>query len=137
MAFEGFQIRPPGLVSGADLSASTVAFKFVKLSADNTVILTSGTSDIPIGVIQMPTPTAALGQPVIVCSFGITKVQAGESMVAGDRVACNASGQAVDVEEGTDTTIYSVGQVLEVLGGTTAGNFVTAVINCHNPHRGA
>ncbi len=137
MAYEGFQLCIPGLVAGADLSAASVQFKFVKLNADHQVILCSGTTDIPIGVLQAPTPTSATGQAVTVCAFGLTKVQVGESMVAGDLLATNGSGLGVDAEAGTDTTIYIVGQVIDVSGGTSSGNYVTAVVNCCSPGRAA
>ena len=127
----------PGLISGADLSASTVQFKFVKLSADSTVVLCNGTTDVPIGVLQAPTPTSATGQPVVVCSLGLTKVQASGSLSAGQPIGTGSAGTAVHVTPGSDTTLYTVGQVVEVAGGTSAGNFITALINCHAPRRAA
>lgn len=137
MAFEGYQLRPPALIAGADLSASSAAFKFVKLNADNQVILCSANTDVPIGVLQMPAPTSATGQPVVVCSFGVTKVQAAGSLTAGMAIGTSSGAQAENHVAGTDTTKYVVGQVLEVTGGTTAGNFITALINCHGPRRAA
>ncbi len=137
MAFEGQQFCIPGLISGADLSASTVAFKFVKLSADRTVVLCDGATDVPIGVIQAPTPTSALSQPVTVCAIGLTKVQADASLSAGTKIGTSADGQADAKTAGVDTTEYVVGQVVEVAGGTTAANYITALIDCGSPRRAA
>jgi hypothetical protein len=137
MAFEGQQFCIPGLVSGADLSAAAVAFTFVKLSADRTVVQCNGATDIPIGVLQAPTPTSAVGQPVTVCSIGLTKLQADASLTAGNAIGTSADGQADAKTAGGDTTEYVVGQVVEVNGGTTAGNYITALINCAAPRRAA
>ena len=137
MAYEGIMQCIPGLVSGEDLSASTVAFKFVKLSADRTVVVCSGATDKPIGVLQAPTPTSATGQAVSVVGFGVTKVQADASLTYGTLIGTSADGQADAKTPGTDTTEYICGQVIEVAGGTTAGNYITAFINCANIGRAA
>ena len=137
MAYEGILQCIPGLVSGEDLSASTVAFKFVKLSADRTVVLCTGATDKPIGVLQAPTPTSATGQAVTVGAVGVSKVQADASLTYGTLIGTSADGQADAKTPGTDTTEYIVGQVIEVAGGTTAGNYITAAINCLAPCRAA
>lgn len=138
MAFEGRQLLLPNAVAGEDLSAAAVQFKFVYLSDDNTVKLCdSATAHQPIGVLQAPAPTSALGQPVIVCVAGITKLQADASLTAGYLIGTSADGQAAHYTPGTDTTKYAVGQVLEVAGGTTAANLITAVIDCSSLRRAA
>lgn len=137
MAYEGIMQCIPGLISGEDLSASTVQFKFVKLSADRTVVVCAGATDKPIGVLQAPTPTSATGQPVVVCALGITKLQADASLTFGTLIGTSADGQADAKVPGTDTTEFIVGQVVEVAGGTTAGNYITAAINCFAPCRAA
>jgi hypothetical protein len=88
-------------------------------------------------VLQAPTPTAATGQPVTVCAIGLTKIQADASLVAGYAIGTSADGQADRKIAGTDTTEYTVGQVVEVAGGTTAANYITALINCAAPRRAA
>lgn len=132
MAYEGIQQCIPGLVSGADLSASTAQYKFVKLSADGTVVLCDGATDKPIGVLQAPTPTSATGQAVTVCGFGVTKLQADASLTYGNLIGTSADGQA-DAKTAGAGTEFIVGTVLSVDGGTTAGNYITAFINCANP----
>jgi hypothetical protein len=135
MAFEGQQFLVPGLVSGQDLSAADRAFLFVKLSADRTVVVCNGATDVPVGVLQAPTPTSAYPQPVVVCSMGLTKLQADASLSAGNAIGTSGDGQADAKTVGVDTTEYICGQVVEVAGGTTAGNYITALINCHAPRR--
>jgi len=132
MAYEGIQQCIPGLVSGADLSAASAQYKFVKLSADKTVVLCAALTDIPIGVLQAPTPTAATGQAVTVCGFGVTKIQADASLTYGQLIGTSADGQADAKTPGAGTE-FVVGQVIAVAGGTTAGNYITAFINCANP----
>jgi hypothetical protein len=137
MAFEGQQLMIPGAVAGADLSATTVQYKFVKFSADNTVVLCNGTTDVPCGVLQAPAPTAAYPQPVTVCCLGVTKLQADTSLTYANLIGTSADGQAAASTPGSTTTAYTVGRVIEVAGGTSAGNFITAMINCLAPRRAA
>lgn len=133
MAYEGQQITLPGAVSGADLSASTVAFKFVKFSTAPAVVLCNGTTDVPCGVIQAPTPTSATGQPVQVVALGITKVQGDGSATVGDLIGCDASGQARKNAWTTDKTKFIAGFVLNRDAAGSAGSLLTAAINCINP----
>lgn len=135
MAFEGQQILIPGAIAGEDLSSSTVQFKFVKFSADRTVVVCTGATDVPCGVLQAPAPTSATGQPVTVCAIGVSKIQADASLTYGMPIGTSADGQAAHYTPGTSTTSYVVGQVIEVAGGTTAANFITALINCAAPRR--
>ncbi|MEN6605924.1 MAG: hypothetical protein ABFD60_01675 [Bryobacteraceae bacterium] len=138
MAFENQQLRVPGLVAGEDLSAAAVQFKFVYLSGDRTVKLCdSATIHQPIGVLQAPAATSALGEPVSVCALGITKLQADESLAAGELIGTSADGQAAHYTPGGDITKYPVGQVIEVAGGTTATNLITAAIDCLTLRRAA
>lgn len=128
MSYEG---QKPLMLTGAKLGA-TVAdadkFKFVKLNADHQVILCTGVTDKPIGVLQSP---GSSGDAVDVVVEGETQVQADVSLAAGDSIGTSADGQAAKYTA-ADTTKYIVGQVTNVAGGTTAGNLVTAVINCAN-----
>jgi hypothetical protein len=99
-----------GITAGADLS--TKQFFFVKLNATRQVILVSGATDRPLGVLQNK-PTAS-GQPATVAGPGaVTKVSAGGTITAGDSVGSDASGEAITLLEGTDTTKYILGIALE------------------------
>jgi len=134
MAYEGSQpITLPGAVSGADLSASTVAFKFVKFSTAPSVVLCTATTDVPCGVIQAPTPTSATGQPVNVVALGITKVQGDGSASVGDLIGPDASAQARKNAWTTDKTKFICGVVINRDAAGVAGSLLTAAINCINP----
>ncbi len=136
MAFEGeAPVKLVGCKAGAGLTASTIRFTFVKFSADLTVVPCTGATDIPCGVIQ--SEVAATGDPVDVIVIGQTMVQADASLTAGNLIGTSADGQADAKTAGTDTTEYTVGQVVGVLGGSSAGNYVTALINCAAPCRAA
>ena len=134
MAYEGAQpITLPGAVSGADLSAATVAFKFVMFSTAPAVVLCSALTDVPCGVIQAPTPTSAIGQPVNVVALGITKVQGDGTTTVGDLIGPDASGRAVKNAWTTDKTHFICGVVINRDAAGAAGSLLTAAINCINP----
>ena len=133
MAYEGQQMTLPGVVSGADLSAASVAFKFVKFSTAPAVVLCSATTDVPCGVIQAPTPTATTGQPVQVVAVGITKVQGDGSATVGDLIGCDASAQARTNAWTTDKTKFIAGVVINRDAAGSAGSLLTAAINCITP----
>lgn len=122
MAFEGPQHKIPGLVAGGDLS--TKQYHFVKISADNTVVICAATTDKPIGVLQNK-PTS--GQAAEVCSAGVTKIVGDADLAAGDSIGTSSDGQAAAYTV-SDTTKYIVGQV--VLSNTAAGGIITADIDC-------
>ena len=141
MAYEGPQpVKIVGAVAGADLSASTTQFKFVKFNGTGSqVILCSATTDIPCGVLQAPAATSSVGEAVEVTALGQTKLQSDGSTItgAGQTIGTTASGQALAVVAGTDTTKYIVG--LTVSTGTTpgAGVLIDALVNCMSPARAA
>ena len=124
MAYEGPQIRIPGLKAGAAIVAAD-NYKFVKLSAARTVILCAGTTDIPIGVLQ-DAPVAS-GDEVSVCCIGVTKVQGDADLAAGNQIGTSADGQAAAYTV-ADTTKHIVGQV--ILDNSAAAGLATVVINC-------
>ena len=129
---EGSQVKPPGLIAGGDLSAAANQYKFVKYSAAKTVIVCTGATDIPCGVLQN---RPASGDAAEVVIFGITKVQGDANLGFGDLIGTSADGQADAKVAGTDTTEYVVGHIIE--DNAAAAGLATAFINCVNPHRGA
>lgn len=131
--YEGQQFCPPGLVSGADLSAATVQYKLVKFSTAPAVVLCSDPTDEPCGVLQAPTPTSATGQPVQVCQIGVTKVQGDGTTTVGDHFGPDANGQALKNVWGTDKTHFIAGTVINRDAAGAAGSYLTAIINCANP----
>jgi hypothetical protein len=89
------------LEAGADLS--TNQFHFVKLDADGQLsVATDGFA--AVGVL-LNDPSAA-GRAAEVCIGGLTRVEAGGNITAGDPVASNATGEAI--EAGTDDVILGV-----------------------------
>lgn len=130
MAQEGPQTRVPGVVAGADLR--THQYKFVKLSASNTVVLCAAVTDIPIGVLQ---DTPNTGQAANVCMSGETKLASGAALAAGAAIGTAADGRGAAYVAGTDITKYLVGQVLVASAG--AGELATVLISCMPPNRGA
>lgn len=124
MAYEAAQIKFGQLTAGADLSAKQ--YHFVKLASATTVDVCSAITDKPIGVLQN-TPTA--GQAAEVCIFGITKVVADGILAAGNIIGTSNDGQADAIAPGTDTTVYTMGQAIEV---AAAGNIVTMFLNPSN-----
>lgn len=127
MAFEIPGHPKPPAVAAADLS--TKQYRFVKGAAS--VNVCSAATDCPSGVLQ-DKPTS--GQAADVMVFGVTKLIAGGTIAAGDRIGPDANGAAVKLTEGTDTTKYISGRAEQA---AVSGDTFSAFINCINPHRAA
>jgi hypothetical protein len=61
--------------------------------------------------------------------FGVTKVVADGTLVAGNLIGTSSDAQADAIAAGTDTTVYVVGQALEA---GSAGETVTMFFNPSN-----
>lgn len=116
MAYSKVGATIPGLVAGADLTGAQ--FKFVKLTGDGTIGL-AGDGEAAIGVLQNKPNT---NEAATVWGAGsVTKLVVGETLVAGDKVASDASGEGA-----TATTGESVrGQCLE---GAAIGSLATVYV---------
>lgn len=130
MAVEGQQPVKWSFTAGGDLSAKQ--YYFVKLSADNTVVVCSGATDVPIGVLQNAPASGGVAE---VCIAGITKVSSDAALSAGNRIGTSGDGQADAKTAGTDTSEYAVGIVL--IGSGAAAGLATAAINCAGAGRDA
>ena len=128
MAIEGPQITIPGLVAGASLTAKQ--YYFVKLSAANTVIVCSATTDVPIGVLQN---APASGAAATVCVQGVTKVSSNEVVAFSNIIGPSADGQAAPYAWTTDKTKYGCGQAITTSTAAGGGGMITAYINCAAP----
>ena len=118
------------LVAGADLSAAQ--YKFVEIGAGGVVTVCNGATDRPIGVLQ----NAPLsGQEAEVVVAGGTKVVSSGNIAIGSAIGTDASGKAVALTAGTDTTKFVVGTV--ILPASADGEILTAVVNCAAPGRAA
>lgn len=127
-----------GINWGCDLTFPTIIdmtgnqFKFVKLGSDgNITVCTAGL--LAIGVMQ-DAPVGTTPQPVAsqVRCLGPSKIQAGGTFAAGDKVASDASGKAVaytgaTVFTGTPYTV-SGSQVLGIALEAGANNSDTAIL---------
>lgn len=118
------------LVAGADLS--THQYKFVEITGAGTVNVCNAATDRPIGVLQNK-PTS--GQACEIVVIGVTKVSSDAALTAGTLIGTSADGQADAKTPGTDTTEYTVGQVLIASGA--GDELATAVVNCAAPCRAA
>lgn len=112
MAFET-PLYVLSFTAGEDLSSNQ--FQFVTMESDGQIDLADAETDIVLGVLQNK-PEA--GQAAKVMISGVSKVEADETLAAGNLVHSSADGQAAVFAAGTDTTKYSAGLVLE---GAAAG----------------
>lgn len=123
MAWEGPQIRIPGLTASADLSAKQ--YYFVKMSGNKTVTVCSAVTDVPVGVLQNAPES---GEEAVVCAIGVTKVNADAALTAGNVIGTGSDGQAQPVTLGTETTVHVAGVCLD--GVSNAGELATAFVSC-------
>ena len=118
------------LPAGADLS--TKQYYFVKVNSSGNAVLCAAATDAPIGVLQNNPISGAEASIVVV---GGTKLVAGAAIAAGIKIGTDSAGKADAKVAGTDTTEYTVGQVLLASGADA--EVLTAVINCASPNRAA
>jgi hypothetical protein len=126
----------PGLIAGAGLTADAVQFKFVKMSADRTVVLCNANDDVPIGVLQAPVKAA--GDAVSVMAVGISKVRMAAGVpVAGAIIHADVDGQAafLGVSDSGYYSYFTAGQFIETLAATVDGVIGVALIDCMAPVR--
>ena len=107
------------LTAYADLSAKQ--YYFVKMHSATQVTVCAAITDKPIGVLQN-NPEA--GQQAIVRPFGVSEVSADGTIAVGASLGT----------AGTDTTVYLVGTAI---GGASANETFTALINCAGAGRAA
>ena len=124
MAYESPGTDIGTFTASADLSAKQ--FYIVKMSGDNTVTVCAAVTDVPIGVLQN---TPASGEQAVVRVAGVSKVSADATLAAGDIIGSSADGQAQPVVQGSETTVYNVGQALT---GGAAGTLQSALITIAN-----
>ena len=129
MAWESPCYKIPGLVAGENLAAAQ--YRFVKLSANNTVVRCDAITDVPIGVLQN---APAAGDAAEVLAIGVSKVRVGAgNIVANNIIGTDRDGHADVKAVGVDTTHYGVGICVE---GAEAGHIGSVFINI-TPNRAA
>lgn len=111
----------PGLPGSADPNYG-FQFRFVKVTGDRTCGLADTTAnEIVIGVMQ--NKPQIVNQPATVAIQGVSYVQAGGTLVAGDAVKVDSVGRGVAADLPTDaklvvgiaTTGAALGQIASVL----------------------
>lgn len=122
MAVEGQQPVAPTMKFGGTVGQ----FKFVKLSAANTVIECAATTDKPFGVSQESGVSGGAGK---VCCIGVTKLEGDADLSVGNSIGTSSDAQAA-AYTAADTTKYIVGQVMD--DNSAAGGLITAAIDCLN-----
>ena len=115
--------------AGADLSAKQ--YTFVKISGTG-VISVAAATDAPIGVLLND---PASGETAAVAVSGIVKIKASAAITAGAAVGTTATGTAVTLTVGSDTTKYIVGRAITAAG--SAGDIITVAINAASAGRAA
>lgn len=114
--------------AASDLSSSQ--YQFVKISADDKVDLSTGSTDDVIGVNQ---GTADNGESAEVAISGVTKVAASESLSAGDLVTSDgdAKAQAVtNVGEVSGGALSDMQKILgKVVNGAGSGEYASVLID--------
>lgn len=126
MALEGARDLVVGLSASASLA--TAQYTFMKMSGDFTVAQCASTIDCPVGILDN---APASGEAASVVFKGIAKIKLGTTVTAGQRVGTDAAGLAVPYTEGSDTTHYIAGQMLE--GGSV--NEIRSILLAGTPHR--
>lgn len=121
--------------AGEDLTAAGVQYKFVKLDPNGRVVVCTGVTDKPVGILQESAPVATVGTEVVVMMAGISKVQGDANLAIDDEVGTSADGQAAAYVPGTDTTKRIVGRVLK--DNSAAAGYATVAFSCLNISRGA
>lgn len=114
--------RLVSFVAGADLS-SNAQYRFVKMSADNTVVL-CGNGDQMVGVLQN---NPISGGAAAVMVDGLSKINGSGAIAAGTKVQADANGNAVASSGGAigglvvqdPTALNGIGTVNLDLMGTT------------------
>ena len=115
--------------AGADLSAKQ--YTFVKISGTG-VISCAAATDVPIGVLLND---PASGETAAVAVSGIVKLTASAAITAGATIGTTATGTAVTLAAGSDTTKYIVGRAITAAGAT--GDIITVAVDCASPARAA
>jgi hypothetical protein len=110
--------------AGADLSNDQ--YHFVKLvrSAGNDLFVNRLTTGISVAVGVLRNKPAASGRAAEVVTGGITKVEVGEAISAGDAVVADASGRAIKLDA---TGEIPVGLILQ---NASTGDVAPVKLGC-------
>lgn len=119
--------------AGADLSL--LQYTFVKFNASGQVIPVAAATDIAAGVLQNNPKSA---QEAVVLVVGGSKLIASAAISLPALIGTTATGTAVKLAAGTDTTKYVFATAEGAPGVAAAtGDVITVFVNCATPARAA
>lgn len=99
------------------------AFRFVKIVGAHQVgLCTAASNEIAVGVMQ--NKPQVVGQAATVAIHGVSMVQAGGTLAAGNPVKVDSTGRAVAATPGTDAALY----VGVALGAAAVGGLVPVLL---------
>lgn len=122
----------PGAVAGADLSAASAQYKWVKLGGSSStlggrpVILCNGTTDEPIGILWEGNQQGFPVKVVMCAEASPLQGGAAAALAVGDHVGTDASGQGVKVQA-SDTTVYAPARCIKA--NTAHGGLAVVTVN--------
>lgn len=125
MAIElsGFKISA---IAGENLS--NMQYHWVKISANNTVLMATELTDMPCGILQN-NPVEGLAAEIMV--IGISKLQLHAGAIAfGVLVGTDGDGHGITVDPDGANDYYYCGQIIM---GAGANEIASALINCAAP----
>ena len=108
--------------------------KLMKLDASGDLLICSGATDIPIGVL-LNKPNSATGSECIVGIIGYGFAIGAAALNEFDLIGTDGSGLLDAKVAGSDTTEYVIGQVIE--GSTATSDLVMCIFSFATPHRAA
>jgi hypothetical protein len=147
-------VADPGLaaITNQYFSQPMTQYSFVKLGTSNSatnpgptasVTACTATTDRPLGVLQnSPRVRYSMSQSGVIegqeeaeiTISGICKVLAGGTIAPGNVIGISATGLAVAITVGTDTTKYILGTALSA---GVSGDVITIAVDCSNTGRAA
>lgn len=124
MAFEVPGFKYPAHIASGDQSGNQ--FRWVKITGTaQKVLVATAAGEFCVGVLQNK-PLA--NEEAEIMSHGVTKLVAGETLVAGDRIGTTANGRArkmVDIATGRDVDLWVLGHCLV---GAATGEYATVMV---------
>ena len=113
-----------GIVNATVPAPAGKQYRFVKVVSAHTVgLCTTASNEVPLGVAQ--NKPQIVGASVTVATHGISLVEAGAAVTAGEPVKLDSVGRVINATRGTDAALY-VGVAIQ--STTAAGQLVPVQI---------
>ena len=120
MATTGELMRATRLAAAVDMSGAGYQYRFMKISAADTITRTAASSDLSLGVLQN---NPKLGEACELAYHGETKVEAGAAVAAGAEIMSDTSGRAV-----TAATTGNRTMGIALNAAAAAGELITVIL---------